>query len=174
MKRLTAVLLVATVAVACSKNQKPVEPSSSLSLQGDAPSEPTALGDDAAAKSHIVIDQSIRNACGISDAEAFFEYDSARVSAVADVVLKRLAECFSTGPLKGEAIRLVGHADSRGSDEYNIVLGSRRAESVKQALGAFGLSGSAIMTTSRGEMEATGVDSETWAHDRRVDVTIGG
>jgi peptidoglycan-associated lipoprotein len=174
MKRLTAVLLVATVAVACTKNQKPLEPASGSSLQGAAPSEPTALDDDASGKSQIVIAESIREACGIADAEAFFEYDSARVSTAGEAVLKRLADCFSAGPLKGEEMRLVGHADARGSDEYNMALGSRRAESVKKALVAFGLCASVVTTTSRGEMESTGTDMDTWPHDRRVDVTIGG
>jgi peptidoglycan-associated lipoprotein len=174
MKRLTTALLVATIAVACAKNQKPADPSSDGSLEGTASGEPTAVDDERAATSQVVIDQSIREACGISDAEAFFEYDSARVSAAGETVLKRLADCFTTGPLKGESMNLVGHADSRGSDEYNMVLGSRRAESVKNALGTFGLSGHAVTTTSRGEIEATGSDSETWPHDRRVDVTLGG
>ncbi len=173
MKRLTAILLVATAAVACAKNEKPLEPASGSSLKGDVPSEPTPVDDDTSGKSQIVIAQSIRQACGISDAEAFFEYDSARVSSVGQAVLERLSECFSTGPLKGETMRLVGHADPRGSDEYNMALGTRRAESVKEALVTYGLRGNVVTTASRGETEAEGTDSETWPHDRRVDVTVG-
>jgi peptidoglycan-associated lipoprotein len=128
--------------------------------------------DSPAEGSQIVIAKSIRDACGISDAEAFFEYDSSRVSSAGEAVLKQLANCFDTGPLSGETMALVGHADPRGSDDYNMALGGRRADSVKNALGTFGLSADAITTSSRGEMEARGFDTATWSHDRRVDVTL--
>jgi peptidoglycan-associated lipoprotein len=86
----------------------------------------------------------------------------------------KLGAALLQGPLKGEAMRLVGHANARGSDECNMALGSRRAESVKEALVAFGLSGNVVTTTSRGEMEATGTDADTGPLDRRVDVALGG
>jgi len=174
MRRLTTILVVGAVVWACSKNQQLLEPPSSISMEGDAPSEPVALGDSTSSTSQVIIAQSILEACGMSEAVAFFEYDSARVLPVAGLALQQLADCFNSGPLKGKTMRLVGHADPRGSEEYNMVLGNRRAESVKTALTALGLSGNAITTSSRGETEAVGTDAETWSHDRRVEVTIGG
>ncbi len=172
MKRLTAGLMVATVAVACTKNSAPAHPASDASASPAAAVEaPNSVSPD---ETQVVIDPSIREACGISDADAYFEYDSARVSEVGRGVLGRLADCFSTGPLHGKSMQLVGHADPRGSEEYNMVLGSRRAESVKAALGKFGLAPDVVMTSSRGEMEAKGSDTKSWAHDRRVDVRLGG
>ena len=87
--------------------------------------------------------------------------------------MKKLADCFSTGPLKGRELRLVGHADPRGEEEYNMVLGGRRADNVKTAIAAQGLSAAKIATTSRGKLDATGSDESSWAKDRRVDVVLG-
>ena len=70
-------------------------------------------------------------------------------------------------------MRLVGHADPRGDEEYNMVLGGRRADNVKSAIVQAGLHSSKIATTSRGEMDATGTDEAGWEKDRRVDVMLG-
>ncbi|MBN2193207.1 MAG: OmpA family protein [Polyangiaceae bacterium] len=178
MNRTTAILLATAVAVGCTRNQQPGTVATSDSdVALDAWTEaPEAVGSTevGSTKAQIVVSDRIREACGISDAEAYFEYDSAQISRAGNALLERLADCFSTGPLKGVTMVLVGHADSRGSDEYNMVLGSRRAEAVKVALGGFGLDGDVVTTSSRGEMEATGIDTETWSRDRRVDVMTGG
>jgi peptidoglycan-associated lipoprotein len=134
-----------------------------------APEKP---GDDPT-RSDINISDEIRRACGITDAEAHFAFNSAQVRESDRVILKKLAVCFATGPLKGREMRLVGHADPRGESEYNMVLGGRRADNVKAAISREGLAAERIATTSRGEMDATGTDEATWARDRRVDVMLG-
>ncbi len=133
---------------------------------------PQKPGDDPK-QSDISISDEIRRACGISDAEAHFAFNSARVRESDRAILKKLAVCFSTGPLKGREMRLVGHADPRGESEYNMVLGDRRASNVKDAIANEGLAAERIATTSRGEMDATGTDEASWAKDRRVDVMLG-
>jgi peptidoglycan-associated lipoprotein len=137
--------------------------------------EPSADEDDSAdnpQRGNIAISDEIRKACGITDAEAFFAYDSANIRPQDRTVLKKLADCFTTGPLKDRRMRLVGHADPRGSDEYNMVLGSRRSENVKGSIVAEGLPADRAETTSRGEMEAQGTDEAGWARDRRVDIVL--
>lgn len=136
------------------------------------PAPPEKPGDDPA-RADINISDEIRRACGITDAEAHFAFNSAMVREADRAILKKLAVCFSTGPLKGREMRLVGHADPRGEAEYNMVLGDRRASNVKNAIAAEGLAEDRIATTSRGEMDATGTDEATWAKDRRVDVMLG-
>jgi peptidoglycan-associated lipoprotein len=129
--------------------------------------------DDDATRGNLNISDEIRKACGLTDAEAYFAFDSAHVRPQDQRVLKKLAECFSTGALKGREMRLVGHADPRGTADYNIALGGRRADNVKAVIVTQGLVASKIATTSRGAMDATGTDEATWAKDRRVDVTLG-
>ena len=108
----------------------------------------------------------------ISDSDAFFAFDSPTFASRSPRS-RTLATCFSTGPLKGREMRLVGHADPRGEPEYNMVLGGRRADNVKGFIVQKGLETGKVNTTSRGEMDATGTDEATWSRDRRVDVVLG-
>jgi peptidoglycan-associated lipoprotein len=121
----------------------------------------------------IAVSADIRSACGISDEEAYFTFDSASLESKDISPLNALAKCFPVGPLKGRSMRLVGHADPRGSSEYNLVLGQRRADSVGGYLDHHGLTRSQVETTSRGSMDATGSDDAGWTRDRRVDVMLG-
>jgi peptidoglycan-associated lipoprotein len=120
----------------------------------------------------IHISDDIRKACGISDADAHFAFDSANLSEAERPVLTQLAKCFVSGPLAAREMRLVGHADPRGSSDYNMVLGGSRADTVKTFLTMKGMPGGRIATTSRGEMDASGTDDASWAKDRRVDVLL--
>jgi len=124
-------------------------------------------------QSDIHISDEILRACGITESDAFFAFNSARLRPQDHRVLGQLAECFTTGPLKGREMRLVGHADPRGDEEYNMLLGERRAENVKQFIAEKGMPNDKMSVTSRGEMDAKGSDEASWARDRRVDVVLG-
>lgn len=124
-------------------------------------------------RSNVAIAADIRAACGISESEAFFQYDSAMVRPEDRAILKKLATCFSTGPLKSREMRLVGRADARGDEEYNYLLGQRRADNVKSGIASSGLTEGRVATTSRGEEDARGNNEAGWAKDRRVDVMLG-
>ncbi len=87
-------------------------------------------------------------------------------------VLQQVAECLVRGPLKGKAVQLVGHTDPRGTDEYNLGLGSRRAETVRSYLLRLGVPGVRLTPTTRGELDANGSDESTWRRDRRVDLEL--
>ena len=180
MKYAAIILTLSTSAalLACGSDPKPpaTVPSGSTVVATTNPPPPAAANpkpSDDPSRSNINISDEIKKACGITDAEAFFAYDSANVRPQDKAVLKKLADCFMTGPLKGRELRLVGHADPRGEEEYNVVLGGRRADNVKTSIAAEGLTASKIATTSRGELDATGTDEASWAKDRRVDVVLG-
>ncbi|HVU04444.1 MAG TPA: OmpA family protein [Polyangiaceae bacterium] len=176
MAKLANCLVVLGLAVACGSEQKPppAAPTGPTVAPAAAPT-PTASTekpDDDATKGQINISDEIRKACGITDAEAFFDYDSANVQPAAKAVLTKLAKCFTDGPLKGRKMSLVGHADPRGEEEYNMVLGGKRSENVKKTLVSVGLPDAQATTTSRGEMDATGTDEAGWSKDRRVDIVL--
>lgn len=122
----------------------------------------------------ISISDEIRAACGIPNEDAFFTFDSASIESTDIKPLDAVARCFTTGPLARRSLRLVGHADPRGASEYNMTLGQRRADAVDGYIGRRGIEASRITTTSRGAMDASGQDETGWAHDRRVDVELGG
>ncbi len=171
--------LIAAIGVAaasgCKKDSVPPPAAPTGDTTAPAVSAEPAAEDDSAddpQRGNISISDEIRKACGITDAEAFFAYDSANIRAEDRAVLKKLADCFVTGALKDRRMRLVGHADPRGSDEYNMVLGNRRAENVRASIVTEGLPADRAETTSRGEMEARGTDEASWAQDRRVDIVL--
>ncbi len=156
-------------ATACA-TAKPVERSPSTATNAVATSN---LPTPPATTGTIAISADIRAACGISDEDAYFPFDSASLESKDISPLTAIAKCFTVGPLKGRSMRLVGHADPRGSSEYNLVLGQRRADSVEGYLDHHGLTHSRVETTSRGSMDATGSDDAGWTRDRRVDVILG-
>ncbi len=171
-------LLVLSLALsACSDEKKPavapVAPPPVTSSAQPAVAANNPKPDDDATRGNLNISDEIRKACGLSDAEAFFAFDSAHVRPQDEAILKKLAVCFSTGALKGREMRLIGHADPRGSADYNLALGGKRADNVKTVIARQGLDSGKIATTSRGAMDATGTDEASWAKDRRVDVTVG-
>jgi peptidoglycan-associated lipoprotein len=161
------------VLAACGSDPKPVAQAPTAPPPAATTPPPPEKAGDVPTRSNINISDDIRKACGITDADAYFAYDSANVRPQDQAILQKLASCFQTGPLKGRTMRLVGHADPRGDEEYNMVLGGRRADNVKGAIVNAGLSSSKIATTSRGEMDATGTNEAGWEKDRRVDVMLG-
>jgi peptidoglycan-associated lipoprotein len=173
-----ALSLSSITALACASDPPP-PPAAPAGGTETPTAAPAATSDnegkpaDIARHSQINISDEIRRACGITDADAYFAFDKANVRDQDQRVLKQLADCFSTGPLKGREMRLVGHTDPRGSDSYNMGLGDSRAQNVKSFIANQGLAAEKISTTSRGEMDATGRDEAGYARDRRVDVLLG-
>ncbi len=129
------------------------------------PLSPTSAG--------VSISDEIRAKCGISDADAYFAFDSATVTSTSRTPLDRVVQCFTKGPLASRTVSLVGRADPRGPSEFNMTLGQSRADAVGGYLTAHGMSKAKTQTTSRGAIDATGQDETTWQHDRRVDVSLG-
>lgn len=119
--------------------------------------------------SHVVVDRRITDACHMTT--PYFDFDSAAVHT--DPALNALATCFTTGPLKAYGLKLVGHADPRGDNDYNLALGQRRAGGVEIFLSQHGMEKERIGTSSRGELDAVGMDDAGWAIDRRVDILLG-
>ena len=177
MKRALTLLVLGT-ALGCGSDPPPpaktadaAPPPAAKPAPAPTPNNPKP--DDDPSKGNINISDEIRKACGITDTEAFFAYDSANIRPQDKAVLTKLATCFTTGPLKGREMRLVGHADNRGEDDYNMLLGQRRADNVKTNVVAAGMTAAKALTTSRGELDATGSEESSWAKDRRVDIVLG-
>jgi peptidoglycan-associated lipoprotein len=164
---------LALLAVACGSDPTPPPKTpAGPPPVATAPPLPEKPG-DVPTRSNIAISEDIKKACGITDADAYFAYDSANVRPQDQAILQKLAACFTSGPLKGRTMRLVGHADPRGDEEYNMVLAGRRADNVKSAINNAGLDNAKMATTSRGELDATGTDEAGWERDRRVDIMLG-
>ena len=106
----------------------------------------------------------------LSNRTIYFEFDSAKLSSESIAILETHGN-FIAG--NGEVtVRLEGHADERGSREYNIALGDRRAQSVRRVLLFQGASTDQIDTVSYGEEQPAvfGHNEEAWARNRRVEL----
>jgi peptidoglycan-associated lipoprotein len=99
----------------------------------------------------------------------YFDFDKYDLTAESRAVLLAHAD-----KLKGAsvAVRLEGHADERGSREYNMALGEKRANAVRDFLVTQGVNGSSLETVSFGEEQpaVVGSDDASWAQNRRVEV----
>lgn len=89
--------------------------------------------------------------------------------------LVSLASCLNHPGLENRRVLLVGRADPRGTDAYNMQLGMRRALEVKDFLVSAGLAPNRIDVTSRGKRDARGMLPEySYGYDRRVDIIVTG
>ncbi|MGH2406167.1 MAG: peptidoglycan-associated lipoprotein Pal [bacterium] len=105
-----------------------------------------------------------------------FDYDKANIRPDDAAVLDQKVAILQANP--NLSIRIAGHCDERGSDEYNLALGNRRATSAKQYLVSHGVDPSRVETVSYGEERpiAPGHDEDSWAQNRRdeFEITSGG
>jgi peptidoglycan-associated lipoprotein len=169
-------LLVAGAMLACGGDKPPVkapDPAGSAPAATTTTSRLPQQAPDSPTASAVHISDEIVRACGISAPNAYFAFDSDHVRADDGAVLQQVATCFTTGPLKGRTMKLVGHADPRGASEYNDALGQKRADSVKDYIVKQGMDKAKAESSTRGAMDATGTDDPSWARDRRVDVMLG-
>ena len=97
----------------------------------------------------------------------FFAYDSYSLAASAQATLSKQAKWLKANP--SIAIAIEGHADERGTREYNLALGDRRASSVKDYLMSQGISSNRISTISYGKERPvkSGSNDTAWAQNRR-------
>ena len=97
----------------------------------------------------------------------YFEYDSSVLTDEGRFIVEAHAAYLANNP--GMAVVLEGNADERGTREYNLALGERRAQSVRSYLTALGIDGSRITTISYGKERpaVVGTGPEVWAQNRR-------
>ena len=100
----------------------------------------------------------------------YFDYDKSELNSSARKALEDNARCIQE---KGfTKVKIEGHADERGSTEYNLALGQRRADSVKKYLTNLGVSSSALRTISYGEEQPleNGAGEAIWSKNRRAEL----
>ncbi len=124
----------------------------------------------------IAVSEDIARACNLHLGDVGkapkFEFDKSDLLPADRDILSQIGQCVTTGPLQGRSLKVVGRADPRGTQEYNMALGGRRADSVGVFLNTLGVDRSRIHETSRGAFDATGSDEVTWQIDRRVDIAL--
>jgi len=177
MKRLLLALVATAVLAACSstptKEQdgaavedrnaaaaKQQKPPAEASGPTTAPLEPkTVSGNPLKDPSNILSKRSV-----------YFELDSNVVKDEFKPLVSAHARYLQQN--RSQKVTIQGNADERGSREYNLALGQRRADAVKQAMQLLGAQSEQIETVSFGEEKprATGHDEKSWAENRRADI----
>ena len=104
----------------------------------------------------------------------FFETDRHDLNTEAQFILSKQAQWFSENP--GTTAVIEGHADERGTREYNLALGARRANSVRSFLISNGVDGNRLRAVSFGKERpiAVGSDGNSWSQNRRGTTVVAG
>lgn len=138
---------------------------STPSTEGDATAE--ALSKDLQSVNAYVTQQGL-----IGD--VFFELDKSELSADARERLAKNAQFLNAHP--EFTVTLEGHCDERGTNEYNLALGDRRASTAKDYLQSLGVANSRLRTISYGEERpfCTQSDESCWSQNRRAHFVISG
>ena len=192
-RMLLAAVVVAAVASACRRTPPPpVTPSPAVNQDSidaaerarrEAAERAEAARRDSINRANAAREDSLRRAREAMEgvrsaltAPIYFEYDSDAIGEAARSSLdQKLAILQANG---GVRLRIAGHADERGSDEYNLALGQRRAAAAKRYLTQRGIPEGQIEIVSFGEERpaASGSDESAMAQNRRdeFEITSGG
>lgn len=165
--KLAVFALMAALLAGCASNTVPDPDPTDTSYGDDGGADTGVYGDDPMAGGEAFGDD---YAAGELTNVIYFDFDSAEVRAdFTDIVARHALVLANDSSIR---VRLEGHADERGSREYNIGLGERRSQSVRRMLMIQGASAGQISTVSFGEERpaALGSDDDSWAQNRRVEI----
>ena len=106
----------------------------------------------------------------LANAVVYFDYDQSNLTAKSIQALKGVSDLMKRN--QKITISIEGHADERGTREYNLALGQRRAEAVANYLVANGINGNRLITKSYGEERplSLGSNDTAWSKNRRVEI----
>ena len=178
-KLFLAVASAALVLAGCTK--KPMRPDPSVTAIGLTPggssivTPPTdtafsTIPPDLAARG-AGFDANNQDRSALQAQTVYFEYDSSTIKPSERAKLKAAKEYLDQHP--GYRLLLEGHCDWRGTAEYNLSLGDRRASAVKRYLQSIGVGPDKLDTLSKGSLEAAkNADAATMEKDRRVDLVV--
>ena len=179
MKRLLTVLFIVALAAGCRSTPKEQEgakvedrtPTTTAPTGPKTPSQPTTSG----VTTQPTAGDPLRDPNNIlSKRSVYFDYDQFSVKDEFRPVVNAHAKYLSTN--MNRRITVQGNTDDRGSREYNLALGQKRADAVKQMMVLSGAQAQRIETVSFGEEKprAQGATEAAWAENRRADIVYDG
>ncbi|HEX2218545.1 MAG TPA: peptidoglycan-associated lipoprotein Pal [Gemmatimonadales bacterium] len=178
MRASSLMLLATAVLAACGGGNPPEEPAPEPAPAPAPPPAPPPV-DDSAERERLERERMEREAAERARALTAelatminFEFDRADIRSADQGTLDRKAAVLAANP--NVRLRISGHADDRGSDEYNLALGNRRAAAAKRYLENKGIDGSRIEVVSYGEERPLnpGSDETAYAQNRRAEFEI--
>ena len=186
-RRLIVPVLVASLFVAACRNDPPPPPAptgptaeelaaqaraDSIARAEQARQDSIRQAEAAAAAARREAEQRMAAARATLEEMIFFGYDESTLTSEAERILRSKLDILRNSP--EVMIRIEGHADERGSTEYNLALGNRRAEAVRAFFTSFGLDEGRFMIRSYGEERPLNSASSeaAWSRNRRAEFVI--
>jgi peptidoglycan-associated lipoprotein len=172
MRRILVVLLVACLGLTACASKKPNVPPPPPASQVGAGSDASGAGaNGSSAVGQNGDDEAAGPQAGLlAKRVIYFDFDSSEIKGDGTDIVGAHAKYLANNPTA--RVRLEGHTDDRGSREYNIGLGERRAQSVRRALLLQGATEAQLSTVSYGAERpaVAGHDETAWAKNRRVEI----
>ena len=174
IRRAALFLALLTSVVACSRRQPPppVQPPPTQTTTTTPPRTAPDTAGEGARRAAAEAAATTRELRGTLEAMILFDYDDSRIRADQEGSLNAKAPILRANP--NVALLVTGHADERGSGEYNLALGLRRANAVRDFLTSLGIDGSRISTDTMGEDRPldTGTTEAAYARNRRAETAV--
>ena len=172
MRRILVVMLIACLGVAACGSKPPKTSPPPPASEVSAGSEVSGAGANSAKNvGQDGDDETAGPQAGLlAKRVVYFDFDSSEIKGEGTDIVGAHAKYLANNPTA--RVRLEGHTDDRGSREYNIGLGERRAQSVRRALLLQGASEAQLSTVSYGAERpaVAGHDEAAWAKNRRVEI----
>jgi peptidoglycan-associated lipoprotein len=171
MRRILVVLLVACLGLTACAHKKPIETPPPPASEVGAGTDASGAGANGAAAGQNGDDETAGPQAGLlAKRVIYFDFDSSEIKGEGTDIVGAHAKYLASHPTA--RVRLEGHTDDRGSREYNIGLGERRAQSVRRALLLQGATEAQLSTVSYGAERpaVAGHDETAWSKNRRVEV----
>jgi peptidoglycan-associated lipoprotein len=168
--RLGVIVAAALLATACSST-KPVE-SSPPTANNTTVTPPVVNADPVPRPGETDMQRLERIIATLAANPIYFDYDEYTVKQQYQAALQKDFDALKTMP--AVQVRLEGNTDERGSAEYNLALGQKRAEAVRKALGILGMPDANVEAVSFGKEKpkAECHEEKCWAENRRVDFAV--
>jgi peptidoglycan-associated lipoprotein len=168
------VLVLSTALAACRREEPPAPPPPPTATPPVAPAPDNSAAEAAAAAAAAEAERQRRIdiARGVLTQRIHFDYDESALRDDARQILGQKVTILRSSPQVN--LRVEGHADERGSTEYNMALGNRRAQSVLDYFTQQGLAGTRFMITSLGEeLPLVNASNESaWSQNRRAEFAV--
>jgi peptidoglycan-associated lipoprotein len=170
--RTAAIGLVAASLAACASRQPPPPAETPYTPPPAAPAPPPPPPPAPPPATVGVVPGSLEDFVASAGDRVYFDLDQYSLRSDAQATLERQAQWLARYPQV--MIRIEGNADERGTREYNLALGSRRAESVRAFLSGRGVAASRITTISYGKERPIdgGSNEEAWARNRNAHTAL--
>lgn len=171
------IILMTALLAGCTTNTKDDSGSATVEDKGSASGSDTTGSDSGSARTYGAGDGGDTSMTALDDPQSplsvriiYFDYDSSEIQSQFRDTIEAHAAFLIANP--NVIVALEGHADERGSREYNLALGERRSQTVKRQMTLLGVPSSQIRATSYGEERPVSEEHDdfAWSQNRRVEI----